>query len=212
MNNEIKLYENQKIRSAWDNEKEEWYFSIVDVVGILTEQKDSRSAAKYWSVLKVRLKNEGSELTTNCSQLKMKAADGKMRNTDVANIEQLLRIIQSIPSKKAEPFKMWLAEVGKERMEEIVDPEKAVRRAYETYQKKGYDADWINQRILSIRVRNELTEEWKNNGVEEGKEYAILTNEITKGWSGMTVKEYKSLKSLTNENLRDNVNYPRLKS
>ena len=205
MNNQIKFYEDQKIRSAWDIEKEEWYFSIVDVVGILTEQKDSRSAAKYWSVLKVRLKNEGSELTTNCSQLKMKAADGKMRNTDVANIEQLLRIIQSIPSKKAEPFKMWLAEVGKERMEEIVDPEKAVRRAYETYQKKGYDADWINQRILSIRVRNELTEEWKNNGVEEGKEYAILTNEITKGWSGMTVKEYKSLKGLTNENLRDNM-------
>lgn len=205
MNNQIKFYEDQKIRSAWDTEKEEWYFSIVDVVGILTEQKDSRSAAKYWSVLKVRLKNEGSELTTNCSQLKMKAADGKMRNTDVANIEQLLRIIQSIPSKKAEPFKMWLAEVGKERMEEIVDPEKAVRRAYETYQKKGYDADWINQRILSIRVRNELTEEWKNNGVEEGKEYTILTNEITKGWSGMTVKEYKSLKGLTNENLRDNM-------
>lgn len=205
MNNQIKFYEDQKIRSAWDTEKEEWYFSIVDVVGILTEQKDSRSAAKYWSVLKVRLKNEGSELTTNCSQLKMKAADGKMRNTDVANIEQLLRIIQSIPSKKAEPFKIWLAKVGKERMEEIVDPEKAVRRAYETYQKKGYDADWINQRILSIRVRNELTEEWKNNGVEEGKEYAILTNEITKGWSGMTVKEYKSLKGLTNENLRDNM-------
>ena len=202
MNNEIKLYENQKIRSAWDNEKEEWYFSIVDVITVLTE---SNNPTAYWRKLKQRLKEEGNETVTNCHALKMKATDGKMRNTDVANIEQLLRIIQSIPSKKAEPFKMWLAEVGKERMEEIVDPEKAVRRAYETYQKKGYDADWINQRILSIRVRNELTEEWKNNGVEEGKEYAILTNEITKGWSGMTVKEYKSLKGLTNENLRDNM-------
>lgn len=206
MNNEIKLYENQKIRSAWDTEKEEWLFSITDVISILTEQTTTRGASNYWAKLKQRLKEEGAnELLTNCQQLKMKATDGKMRNTDVANIEQLLRIIQSIPSKKAEPFKMWLAEVGKERMEEIVDPEKAVRRAYETYQKKGYDADWINQRILSIRVKNELTEEWKNNGVEEGKEYAILTNEITKGWSGMTVKEYKSLKGLTNENLRDNM-------
>ena len=202
MNNQIKIYENQKIRSAWDTEKEEWYFSIVDVITVLTE---SNNPSAYWRKLKQRLKEEGNETVTNCHALKMKALDGKMRNTDVANIEQLLRIIQSIPSKKAEPFKMWLAEVGKERMEEIVDPEKAVRRAYETYQKKGYDADWINQRILSIRVRNELTEEWKNNGVEEGKEYAILTNEITKGWSGMTVKEYKSLKGLTNENLRDNM-------
>ena len=202
MNNEIKIYEDQKIRSAWDTEKEEWYFSVVDVINVLTE---SNNPSAYWRKLKQRLKEEGNETVTNCHALKMKAMDGKMRNTDVANIEQLLRIIQSIPSKKAEPFKMWLAEVGKERMEEIVDPEKAVRRAYETYQKKGYDADWINQRILSIRVRNELTEEWKNNGVEEGKEYAILTNEITKGWSGMTVKEYKSLKGLTNENLRDNM-------
>ena len=202
MNNEIKLYENQKIRSAWDNEKEEWYFSIVDIITVLTE---SNNPTAYWRKLKQRLKEEGNETVTNCHALKMKATDGKMRNTDVANIEQLLRIIQSIPSKKAEPFKMWLAEVGKERMEEIVDPEKAVRRAYETYQKKGYDADWINQGILSIRARNELTEDWKNNGVEEGKEYAILTNEITKGWSEMTVKEYKSLKGLTNENLRDNM-------
>ena len=206
MNNQIEFYEDQKIRSAWDAEKEEWLFSITDVISILTEQTTARGASNYWAKLKQRLKEEGAnEMLTNCQQLKMKATDGKMRNTDVANIEQLLRIIQSIPSKKAEPFKMWLAEVGKERMEEIVDPEKAVRRAYETYQKKGYDADWINQRILSIRVRNELTEEWKNNGVEEGKEYAILTNEITKGWSGMTVKEYKSLKGLTNENLRDNM-------
>lgn len=202
MNNEIKFYEDQKIRSAWDVKKEEWYFSVVDVIAVLT---DSPNPQTYWRVMKKRLKDEGNETVTNCNALKMTAADGKMRSTDVANIEQLLRIIQSIPSKKAEPFKMWLAEVGKERMEEIVDPEKAVRRAYETYQKKGYDADWINQRILSIRVRNELTEEWKNNGVEEGKEYAILTNEITKGWSGMTVKEYKSLKGLTNENLRDNM-------
>lgn len=202
MNNQIKFYGDQKIRSAWDVEKEEWYFSVVDVIAVLT---DSPNPQTYWRVMKKRLKDEGNETVTNCNALKMTAADGKMRSTDVANIEQLLRIIQSIPSKKAEPFKIWLAKVGKERMEEIVDPEKAVRRAFETYQKKGYDADWINQRILSIRVRNELTEEWKNNGVEEGKEYTILTNEITKGWSGMTVKEYKSLKGLTNENLRDNM-------
>ena len=163
-NSSIQLFEDQKIRTAWDAEKEEWYFSIVDVVAVLTEQKDSRSAAKYWSVLKVRLKNEGSELTTNCSQLKMKAADGKRRLTDVANTEQLLRIIQSIPSKKAEPFKAWLAMVGKERIEETIDPERA---------KKGYSEEWIHQRLLAIRIRNELTDEWKKRGVQKGKEYAI---------------------------------------
>ena len=204
-NSSIQLFEDQKIRTAWDAEKEEWYFSIVDVVAVLTEQKDSRSAAKYWSVLKVRLKNEGSELTTNCSQLKMKAADGKRRLTDVANTEQLLRIIQSIPSKKAEPFKAWLAMVGKERIEETIDPEQAIDRALETYQKKGYDADWIHQRILSIRVRNELTAEWQARGVEQGREYAILTDEITKAWSGMTTRQYKNLKGLKKENLRDNM-------
>ena len=157
-NSSIQLFEDQKIRTAWDAEKEEWYFSIVDVVAVLTEQKDSRSAAKYWSVLKVRLKNEGSELTTNCSQLKMKAADGKRRLTDVANTEQLLRIIQSIPSKKAEPFKAWLAMVGKERIEETIDPEQAIDRALDTYLKKGYSEEWIHQRLLAIRIRNELTD------------------------------------------------------
>ena len=181
-NSSIQLFEDQKIRTAWDAEKEEWYFSIVDVVAVLTEQKDSRSAAKYWSVLKVRLKNEGSELTTNCSQLKMKAADGKRRLTDVANTEQLLRIIQSIPSKKAEPFKAWLAMVGKERIEER-----------------------IHQRLLAIRIRNELTDEWKKRGVQKGKEYAILTDEISRAWSGMTTGQYKRLKGLTKENLRDNM-------
>ena len=188
-NSSIQLFEDQKIRTAWDAEKEEWYFSIVDVVAVLTEQKDSRSAAKYWSVLKVRLKNEGSELTTNCSQLKMKAADGKRRLTDVANTEQLLRIIQSIPSKKAEPFKAWLAMVGKERIEETIDPEQAIDRALDTYLKKGYSEEWIHQRLLAIRIRNELTDEWKKRGVQKGKEYAILTDEISRAWSGMTLVE-----------------------
>ena len=204
-NSSIQLFEDQKIRTAWDAEKEEWYFSIVDVVAVLTEQKDSRSAAKYWSVLKVRLKNEGSELTTNCSQLKMKAADGKRRLTDVANTEQLLRIIQSIPSKKAEPFKAWLAMVGKERIEETIDPEQAIDRALDTYLKKGYSEEWIHQRLLAIRIRNELTDEWKKRGVQKGKEYAILTDEISRAWSGMTTGQYKRLKGLTKENLRDNM-------
>ena len=204
-NSSIQLFEDQKIRTAWDAEKEEWYFSIVDVVAVLTEQKDSRSAAKYWSVLKVRLKNEGSELTTNCSQLKMKAADGKRRHTDVANTEQLLRIIQSIPSKKAEPFKAWLAMVGKERIEETIDPEQAIDRALDTYLKKGFSEEWIHQRLLAIRIRNELTDEWKKRGVQKGKEYAILTDEISRAWSGMTTGQYKRLKGLTKENLRDNM-------
>lgn len=203
--NNIQLFENQPIRTAWDAEQEEWYFSIVDVVRILTEQPDTRHAAKYWSVLKTRLKKEGSQLTTNCSQLKIKSADGKRYLTDVATTEQLLRLIQSIPSPKAEPFKLWLAQVGRERIEETIDPEQAIDRALETYLKKGYDPDWVHQRLLSIRIRNELTDEWKKRGVEQGKEFAILTDEITRSWSGMTTRQYKDLKQLTKENLRDNM-------
>ena len=203
--NEIQLFEDQKIRVAWDAEQEEWYFSIVDVVGVLTDSPDYNNGRKYWNKLKQRLKEEGSELVTNCHRLKMRAADGKNRLTDVADTEQLLRIIQSIPSKKAEPFKAWLAMVGRERIEETIDPEQAIDRALETYQKKGYDADWIHQRILSIRVRNELTAEWQARGVEQGREYAILTDEITKAWSGMTTRQYKNLKGLKKENLRDNM-------
>lgn len=205
MSKNIQLYEEQPIRTAWDEEKEEWYFSVVDVVGVLTDQPDSRHAAKYWSVLKVRLKKEGNQLTTNCRQLKMTAEDGKKRLTDVANTEQLLRIIQSIPSPKAEPFKLWLARVGAERIEETIDPEQAIDRALETYQKKGYSDEWIHQRILSIRVRNALTDEWQKSGVQQGREYAILTDEITKAWSGMSTRQYKKLKGLKKENLRDNM-------
>ena len=205
-NNSIQLFEDRKIRTAWDEEKEEWFFSVVDVIAVLTDQSTARSASTYWAVLKKRLKEEGaSELLTNCKQLKMRATDGKMRLTDVASTEQLLRIIQSIPSPKAEPFKRWLAQVGRERIEETIDPEQAIDRALETYQKKGYDADWIHQRILSIRVRNELTAEWQARGVEQGREYAILTDEITKAWSGMTTRQYKNLKGLKKENLRDNM-------
>ena len=205
-NNSIQLFEDRKIRTAWDEEKEEWYFSVVDVIAVLTDQPTARSASTYWAVLKKRLKEEcASELLTNCKQLKMRATDGKMRLTDVASTEQLLRIIQSIPSPKAEPFKRWLAQVGRERIEETIDPEQAIDRALETYQKKGYDADWIHQRILSIRVRNELTAEWQQRGVEKGREYAILTDEITKAWSGMTTRQYKNLKGLKKENLRDNM-------
>lgn len=175
----IQLFENQPIRTAWDEEKEEWYFSVVDVVGALTDQTTSRGASTYWAVVKKRLKDEGADqLLTNCKQLKMTAADGKKRKTDVATIEQLLRIIQSIPSRKAEPMKAWLAQVGRERIEETIDPEQAIDRALETYLKKGYDPDWVHQRLLSIRIRNELTEEWQKRGVEKGKEYAILTDEI----------------------------------
>jgi len=199
------MFENQPIRTAWDEEQEEWYFSVVDVVAVLTDQPDSRHAAKYWSVLKTRLKNEGSELTTNCSQLKMKAADGKRRLTDVATTEQLLRIIQSIPSKKAEPFKMWLAMVGRERIEEIIDPELTIERALDTYAKKGYSPEWINQRMQTIRARKELTDAWDAHGVKKGKEYGILTDEVTKAWSGMTTRQYKNHKGLKKENLRDNM-------
>ena len=201
----LELFEDQPIRMAWDAEKEEWYYSIVDVVAVLTDQPDQRHAAKYWSVLKVRLKNEGSELTTNCSQLKMTASDGKKRLTDVADTEQLLRLVQSVPSPKAEPFKLWLAQVGRERIEETIDPEQAIDRALETYLKKGYDPDWVHQRLLSIRIRNELTEEWKARGIRPGKEYAILTDEITHAWSGMTTRQYKNLKGLKKENPRDNM-------
>ena len=203
MENNIQIFENKKIRTAWDNGKEEWYFSIVDVVGVLT---DSPNPRKYWSVLKTRLRKEGSELTTNCSQLKMKShTDGKYYKTDVADTATLLRIIQSIPSPKAEPFKLWLAQVGAERIDETIDPELTIDRALETYLKKGYTREWINQRLQAIQVRKELTDEWDSRGVQKGVEYAILTDEITKAWSGMTTRKYKDLKGLTKENLRDNM-------
>ena len=204
-NDQIQLFENKRIRTAWDAEKEEWYFSIIDVVAVLTDQPDQRHAAKYWSVLKTRLKKEGSELTTKCSQLKMRSADGKRYNTDVADTEQLLRIIQSIPSPKAEPFKLWLAQVGRERIEETIDPELTIDRALETYLKKGYSREWINQRLQAIQVRKELTDEWDARGVQKGVEYAILTDEIIKAWSGMNTRQYKNLKGLKKENLRDNM-------
>ena len=201
----MQLFENQPVRTAWNEEEEEWYFSVVDVIGVLTDQPDSRRAAKYWSVLKIRLKAEGNELTTNCSQLKLKATDGKRRLTDVANTEQLLRIIQSIPSKKAEPFKLWLAQVGRERIEETLDPELIAERLVATYERKGYTREWINQRLQAISARKELTDEWKDRGVRQGKEYAILTDELTKAWSGMSTRQFKNLKGLKKESLRDNM-------
>ena len=201
-NSSIQLFEDQKIRTAWDAEKEEWYFAIVDVIAVLTDSADPQN---YWRVLKKRLKDEGNETITNCNGLKMTAPDGKKRKTDVANTEQLLRIIQSIPSPKAEPFKAWLAMVGKERIEETIDPEQTIDRALDTYLKKGYSEEWIHQRLLAIRIRNELTDEWKKRGVQKGKEYAILTDEISRAWSGMTTGQYKRLKGLTKENLRDNM-------
>ena len=204
-NDKIQLFEDKRIRTAWDEEKEEWYFSIVDVVAVLTDQPDQRHAAKYWSVLKTRLKKEGSELTTNCSQLKMRSADGKRYNTDVADTEQLLRIVQSIPSPKAEPFRAWLAQIGRERIEETIDPELTIERALETYLKKGYTREWINQRLQAIQVRKELTDEWDARGVQKGVEYAILTDEISRAWSGMSTRQYKNLKGLKKENLRDNM-------
>lgn len=205
MQNNPKFFEKKIIRTAWNEQEEEWYFSIVDVVGVLTEATDYQSARNYWKVLKTRLKEEGFQPVTNCNQLKMLSADGKMRLTDVANTEQLLRIIQSVPSKKAEPFKQWLAEVGRERIEEVIDPELTIDRALETYLKKGYNNEWINQRLQSIQVRKELTDEWENKGVKKGIEFAILTDEITKAWSGMTTRGYKTLKGLKKENLRDNM-------
>ena len=202
----IQLFEDQKIRTAWDTEKEEWYFSVTDVISVLTGQQTARGASNYWAKLKQRLKEEGAdELLTNCQQLKMTASDGKRRVTDVATTEQLLRIIQSVPSPRAEPVKRWLAEVGRERIEETIDPEQAIDRALETYLKKGYDPDWVHQRLLSIRIRNELTDEWQKRGVEKGREFAILTDEISRAWSGMTTRQYKKLKGLKKENLRDNM-------
>lgn len=205
-NDKIQLFEDKRIRTAWDEEKEEWYFSIVDVVAVLTDQPDTRHASTYWAVLKNRLKEEGAnELLTNCKQLKLRATDGKRRATDVADTQQLLRIIQSIPSPKAEPFKLWLAEVGRERIEETIDPELTIERALMTYQRKGYTREWINQRLQAIQVRKELTDEWDARGVQKGVEYAILTDEISRAWSGMTTRQYKKLKGLTKENLRDNM-------
>ena len=202
-NGSIQLFEDQKIRTAWDAEKEEWYFSIIDVIFVLTGTANPR---RYWSDLKRKLKAEGAnELYEKIVQLKMLSSDGKRYKTDVANTEQLLRIIQSIPSPKAEPFKAWLAMVGKERIEETIDPEQAIDRALDTYLKKGYSEEWIHQRLLAIRIRNELTDEWKKRGVQKGKEYAILTDEISRAWSGMTTGQYKRLKGLTKENLRDNM-------
>ena len=202
-NDKIQLFEDKRIRTAWDEEKEEWFFSIVDVVGVLT---DSPNPNNYWKVLKKRLKDEGNESVTNCNRLKLKSPkDGKRYLTDVADTEQLLRIIQSIPSPKAEPFKMWLAQVGRERIEETIDPELTIERALETYQRKGYSREWINQRLQAIQVRKELTDEWDARGVQQGIEYAILTDEISRAWSGMTTRQYKRLKGLKKENLRDNM-------
>ena len=201
-NDKIQLFEDKRIRTAWDEEKEEWYFSIVDVVAVLT---DSPNPQTYWRVLKKRLKDEGNETVTSCNALKMTAADGKRRLTDVADTEQLLRIIQSIPSPKAEPFKLWLAQVGRERIEETINPELTIDRALETYLKKGYTREWINQRLQAIQVRKELTDEWDARGVQKGVEYAILTDEISRAWSGMSTRQYKNLKGLKKENLRDNM-------
>ena len=202
----LQLFEDQAIRTAWSDDEEEWYFSIVDVVSVLTEQVTQRGASNYWAKLKQRLKEEGTnELLTNCQQLKLKATDGKRRLTDVANTEQLLRIIQSIPSKKAEPFKLWLAQVGRERIEETLDPELIAERLVATYERKGYTREWINQRLQAISARKELTDEWKERGVQQGKEYAILTDELTCAWSGMTTRQYKNLKGLKKESLRDNM-------
>ena len=203
MDNEIKLFEGNQIRSLWDSEKEEWYFSVVDVVGVLTDSKNPRD---YWYRVKKRMtEEEKSELSTFCRQLKMESSDGKKYNTDAADIHGIFRIIQSIPSPKAEPFKMWLAEVGKERIDEIIDPELTIDRALETYLKKGYTREWINQRLQAIQVRKELTDSWQDHGVKEGKDFAILTNEITKAWSGMTTRQYKDYKGLKKQNLRDNM-------
>ena len=206
-NDKIQLFEDKRIRTAWDEEKEEWFFSIVDVIAVLTDQPNQRGASNYWAKLKQRLKEEGADqLLTNCQQLKLKSSkDGKRYLTDVADTEQLLRIIQSIPSPKAEPFKMWLAQVGRERIEETIDPELTIERALETYVLKGYSREWINQRLQAIQVRKERTDEWDARGVQQGIEYAILTDEISRAWSGMTTRQYKHLKGLKKENLRDNM-------
>ena len=200
----IKVFEDKKIRTQWNEQEEDWYFSVVDIVGILTD-KEYDDARKYWKVLKGRLKNEGSELVSFCYQLKLPAQDGKLRETDVLNTKGILLLVQSITSKKAEPFKMWLAQVGSERLDEIADPQKAIDRAVETYRQKGYPEEWITQRMMTIKMRKELTDEWQNRGITQEKDYAILTNEMTKAWSGMSVQEYKQLKGLKKENLRDNM-------
>ena len=203
MSDDVKMFEGSQIRSVWDNEREEWYFSVVDVIGSLTESNNPRD---YWYRVKKRMsEEEKSELSTICRQLKLKAPDGKMRLTDVADMQGIFRIIQSVPSPKAEPFKMWLAEVGKERIDEIIDPELTIDRALEGYARKGYSREWINQRLQAIQVRKELIDTWQDHGVKAGNEYAILTNEISKAWSGMTTREYKDFKGLKKENLRDNM-------
>lgn len=202
---DIHKFENKQVRSHWDAEQEKWYFSIVDVVSILTDQTDYQAARNYWKVLKHRLKKEGNETVTNCNRLKMLTADGKMRLTDVADTEQLLRLIQSVPSPKAEPFKQWLAKVGSERLDQIQDPELSIRQALQDYRRLGYSEDWINQRLKSIEIRKELTDEWLRVGIEDNKDFAILTNILTKAWSGKTIKEYKAHKGLKKQNLRDNM-------
>jgi len=204
MDNKIKVFENKQVRTVWDAEKEDWYFSVVDTVAVLTD-KDYDSARKYWKVLKGRLKTEGSELVSFCYQLKMQSTDGKYYKTDCLDTKGVLRLVQSIPSPKAEPFKLWLAQVGSERLDEIADPEKAILRGADFYRAKGYPEGWINQRLQTIEMRKELTDEWKERGIKEGKEYAILTDEMTRAWSGMSVGEYKDLKGLKKENLRDNM-------
>jgi hypothetical protein len=201
----VKLFESQLIRNEWDAEAEKWWFSVVDVVAVLTDQLDYTRARKYWSVLKVRLKNEGSQLATNCSQLKLTAADGKKYLTDVADAEQILRLIQSIPSKKAEPFKLWLAEVGSQRLDQLQDPELSIEQAMRDYKRLGYTDNWINQRLKSIEIRKELTDEWKKHGLQEGPQFAFLTDVIYKTWADKTAKEYKQHKGLKKENLRDNM-------
>ena len=202
MESKIKIFESKQVRTVWDSEKEDWYFSVVDIVAVLTDSPNPRD---YWKVLKHRLSKEGSELVTSCNQLKMQAADKKYYKTDCLDTKGVLRLVQSIPSPKAEPFKMWLAKIGSERLDEIADPEKAILRGADFYRAKGYTDGWINQRLQTIEMRKELTDEWKERGVKEGKEYAILTDEMTKAWSGMSVREYKEYKGLKKENLRDNM-------
>ena len=204
MQNKIKVFENKQVRTLWNADEEEWYFSVVDIVSVLTDN-DYQAARNYWKVLRKRLSDEGSELVTNCNRLKMRASDGKMRETDCLDTKGVLRLVQSIPSPKAEPFKMWLAQVGSERLDEIADPEKAILRGADFYRAKGYTEGWINQRLQTIEMRKELTDEWKSRGIEQEKDYAILTNEMTKAWSGLSVKEYKEIKGLKKENLRDNM-------
>lgn len=203
--NKIKVFENKNVRTVWNEGEEDWYFSVVDIVSVLADSKDYQTARKYWNKLKQRLSEEGSELVTNCHRLKLVAADGKMRETDILSTKNVLRLVQSIPSPKAEPFKMWLAQVGAERLDEIADPEKAIIRGADFYRAKGYTENWINQRLQTIEMRKELADEWKTRGIEHERDYAILTNEMTKAWSGLSVKEYKQLKGLKKENLRDNM-------